>query len=188
MQTHWAVRWLHISTCVFVSIVTLWEATFWLWKHVSVAFDAVLNFLWHQQPQKNNINWHFMFFASFRLWNVCVCSGLRKLVGFWTINLFSLHHENEMWRWQDNKNYVRNARKTLSPALDLDLNKFSSWLMYWDLIICYLHITDPCKQFRRKNTLNKKKITFRFHHRQSPLVSAKKWNCVWDESRSVINR
>lgn len=107
---------------------------------------------------------------------VCVCSGSRKLVGFWTINLFGLHHENEMWRWQDNKNYVCIARKTLSPALDLDLNIFSLWLMYWDLIIRSLHITDPCKQFRRNTTW--KKITFRFHHRQSPLVSARKWNCV----------
>lgn len=101
-------------------------------KRACSAAFAVLNFLWHQQPQKNNINWHFMFF--FRIVSsakcvsermcLCVCARLsgaglldrtRQMtcLGFTdnvlpsALSLVVSHkHENEMWRWQDNKNYA----------------------------------------------------------------------------------
>lgn len=68
----------------------------WLWKQTCSAAFAVLNFLWHQQPQKNNINWHFMFFASFPLWNVCASA-------LWVLGLLDWAHKNFLsrlhWQW-----------------------------------------------------------------------------------------
>ena len=101
-------------------------------KRACSAAFAVLNFLWHQQPQKNNINWHFMFFfrivsfAKCMSERVCLCvcvlercwafrsnapNDLSRLhwqcVGCRPLSLIVSHkNENEMWRWQDNKNYA----------------------------------------------------------------------------------
>lgn len=124
--------WLYYYCCCCVFFFCSEE------KQTCYAAFAVLNFLWHQQPQKNNINWHFMFFASFPLWNVCVLAHTGPFYTHLarTKWLVSRHHwqcvgcSHKMKMRCDDDKIIRIMFVCLcimkkSLALDLDLNNFA---------------------------------------------------------------